>query len=294
MWSVEISAISVYFARAVGTIAAFFFAISIGELIMWIKLKVTVKVMLLAILSVSFLGSCASTGEVSSNGWDVNELNSVLAGVQRYKEDKSRDAARKPAEVITFFGVEPGMTAMDYFAAGGWYTEVLSNAVGAGGKVYSQNLPSYLVMREGAAEKAISARLANDRLANVTRVDADLKDVPIPAGTVDVIVTALNLHDLYYMMSPEVLATSLNNFKSLLAPGGVLGIIDHVGSPDGNNKQLHRIDPNLLIKYVEEAGFKIEARSEILSNANDDHTSGVFSPGIRGNTDRFLLRARKL
>jgi|TARA_B110000240_G_C13183263_1_gene318691 predicted methyltransferase len=38
-----------------------------------------------------------------------------------------------------FLGIGKGMTVVDVIAAGGYYTEVLSVAVGASGKVYAQN-----------------------------------------------------------------------------------------------------------------------------------------------------------
>ena len=43
----------------------------------------------------------------------------------RSEADRARDAGRKPAAVIDFLGIEPGMTVLDMFAASGWYTEVL-------------------------------------------------------------------------------------------------------------------------------------------------------------------------
>ena len=53
----------------------------------------------------------------------------------RSDEDKARDEARKPAEVLEFLGLKPGDTVVDIWASGGWYTEVLSNAVGDEGHV---------------------------------------------------------------------------------------------------------------------------------------------------------------
>ena len=41
------------------------------------------------------------------------------------------------------------------------------------------------------------------------------------------------------------------------------------------------------------AGFKLEAESNILRNAADDHTLTVFDPAIRGHTDQVAYRFRK-
>jgi len=65
------------------------------------------------------------------------------------------------------------MTVMDLLASGGWYTEVLSVAVGPEGTVYAQNPPMLLGFNDNAYDKAITARLADNRLPNVIRLDRD-------------------------------------------------------------------------------------------------------------------------
>ena len=53
---------------------------------------------------------------------------------------------------------------------------------------------------------------------------------------------------------------------------------------------LHRIDPAVVRADFEKAGFVLEAESDMLANPEDDHTTGVFSPDIRGKTDRFVMK----
>jgi predicted methyltransferase len=211
----------------------------------------------------------------------------------RSPEDMARDAARKPAEVLAFLGVEPGMTVLDQFASAGWYTEVLSSAVGPEGRVIAQNAPRMLEMREGANEKAISARLADGRLANVERLNADLGELGLEPESLDMAFTALNFHDYYYLMSPEMAANALAEIYAALKPGGVLGLVDHAGAPDGDNAKLHRIDPQIARDMAADAGFILEAESDLLGHPEDDLTLMVFDPTIRGKTDRFVLRLRK-
>ena len=109
------------------------------------------------------------------------DLAEELAASGRSDEDKARDAARRPAEVLAFLGVEPGMTVMDLLASGGWYTEVLSVAVGSEGTVYAQNPPMLLGRNDGAYDKAITARLAGSRLPNVIRLDHEVNNTGIGA-----------------------------------------------------------------------------------------------------------------
>ena len=221
------------------------------------------------------------------------DLRSLLASDSRSAEDRARDAGRKPADVVEFLGIESGMRVIDVIAAGGYYTEVLALAVGPEGHVVAQNPQAVLEFREGANEKAISARLADNRLPNVSRVNGNFDAVPTDDGQFDAAITALNFHDLYNGRGPEVALAALQAIHGLLKPGGVFGLIDHAGVADADNAALHRIEKSLAIETAEAAGFVVEGDSDLLANPDDDHTQGVFAEGLRGNTDRFVLKLRK-
>jgi len=194
---------------------------------------------------------------------------------------------------MQFFGVKPGMTTVDIIALGGYITEVLSVAVGPNGKVYAQNPPIALQMRDGMYAKAITERLANNRLKNVVRVDADLPaSAQIPPGSVDVVITAMNYHDVRNM-NPAAGPGFLKAVYSMLKPGGVLGVTDHVGNDGADNAALHRIPKHFLLEDAKEAGFTVDGESNILAHAADDHTKVVFDPTLRGKTDQFVVRLRK-
>ena len=198
-----------------------------------------------------------------------------------------------PHEVLDWLGIGPGMTVMDLVASGGWYTEVLSIAVGPEGVVYAQNPPMIYNFRDGFYEKAMSARLADGRLANVVRLDRDINETGLQPGTLDAAITALNFHDI--VNNPggaEAGAGFLATVKALLKPGGVLGLIDHVGDPDKNNTELHRLDVEAALPIIEAAGFEMAA-SDLLRNPDDDRTAMVFNPAIRGQTDRVLYKLTK-
>jgi predicted methyltransferase len=217
----------------------------------------------------------------------VARMRTALAAPERPAANKSRDATRKPIETVQFFGIETGDNVIDMVAAGGWFTEVLSAAVGPGGKVYSQN-PAFLVP---ADEKQL-----HDRLGNVQAVHVPLGQAGI--GSLDAAVTAMNLHDVYngYAGQAGGEASAVEFLKAIhavLKPGGVLGVIDHVGIAGQDNAALHRMLPQQARDVLVKAGFTIEAESTILANSADDHTKNVFDPAIMGRTDQFMFRARK-
>jgi len=240
------------------------------------------------ILSSVVAGALAASLMVSTAATDIAAGGNAAP---RPEADVARDAGRMPFAVLAFLGVEPGMTALDVIAAGGYYTEVLSNAVGAEGIVYTQNPAQVLRMFDGRNDRALTERLADNRLPNVRRLDREMSDLGLSEGSVDVAITALNFHDVYNG-SPEAAQAMLATIRGLLKPGGVLGIVDHVGAPGADNAKLHRIDPALAIAAAETAGFKVEV-SDLLANPDDDHSLMPFAPEIRGQTDRFLLKLTK-
>lgn len=220
-------------------------------------------------------------------------LPAKLASEERAGADRLRDPGRKPEEVLTFLGVKRGMTAVDVIAAGGYYTEVLSLAVGSNGTVYAQNPKRVLEFRDGVNDKTLTERLAGNRLPNVIRWDREFADLGIEGASVDVAITALNYHDVYNGSGKDAAVGFSRAILSILKPGGIFGVIDHSGSPHQDNVKLHRIEIHLVLETLEQAGFEIEATSDLLRNPGDDLTRMVFDPDIRGRTDRFLIRARK-
>jgi len=220
------------------------------------------------------------------------DLRTLLASENRAAPDRARDEGRRPADVVEFLGIEPGMRVIDLIAAGGYYTEVLSLAVGEGGHVVAQNSPAVLQMRDGANEKAISARLADNRLPNVSRMNKSVADLLPEDGPFDAAVTALNFHDIYNRRGAEATVGALQKITSILKPGAVLGIIDHVGDAGADNAALHRIEIVHVLEIIEAAGLIVASDNDLLRNEADDHSLFVFDESVRGKTDRFLLKIR--
>lgn len=223
----------------------------------------------------------------------ARDLAMLLASESRPAADRERDTGRKPAEVIAAVGIEPGMNVIDIIAAGGWYTEVLSIAVGRDGHVVSQNPPFVLQMRDGANEIALSERLANDRLPNVSRLNKEIAELTLDDGPFDAAITALNLHDVYNRNGEEAAIGMMQSVFAVLKPGGVFGVIDHQGNEDQDNVAVHRMLKSDAMRVAEAAGFVVEADSGILHVHTDDRTQHVFAEGVRGKTHRFLLVLRK-
>ena len=220
------------------------------------------------------------------------DLTAILSSDSRSEEDRARDASRKPSEVLDFLGHRNwhGCSRLDGCR---WL-------VFRGTRPYrrckrqrgSAKPPFILAFRDGANGIALNKRIGA-RLTNVTRVDSSWAELGASGAQYDAAISALNIHDAYYLQSPEAAAEMLSSTYAVLKPGGVLGIIDHNGNAGADNNALHRIEKSLAIELALAAGFLIEGDSSLLSNSGDDHTLMVFDEGIRGKTDRFLLKLRK-
>jgi predicted methyltransferase len=246
------------------------------------------KLLPIALAAVTAL--CAFTAQAQN----AANLNAALANESRAEADRDADARRKPAETLDFLGIGPGMMVVDLIASGGYYTEVLSNAVGPRGKVYMQNAPSALEGERGArTEQAINSRLAGARLANVERLNRDASDLGLPANSLDAAVIALEYHELFRSADPDAEMKFLNEMKRVLKSGGILGVIDHAGNPGNDNGPMHRAELQKVLDGAAAAGFIVDGTSDLLRNPADDRSLTVFDASIRGVTDQFIVKLRK-
>ena len=226
---------------------------------------------------------------------DKDALRLAISGPDREVTDFARDAVRKPVEVLDFLGLEAGMTVLDLYAAGGYYTFILSKAVGGEGIVYAQNTPRglrFVEDRQSISQgEALNAKIEQGELSNVRQIVRPLREIGLPENSLDRVIIAQTLHD-YYNPNPERALEMLLQVKALLKPGGVVGITDHIGLAGRDNRDLHRMETQQAIDIAEQAGFIVES-SELLHSPLDDHSRNIFDPLLNRNTDRFLLKLQK-
>lgn len=252
------------------------------------KPKALISKTLLALSMAGVLAACQTT----TQGSNVEDFAQQLASSDRPDTDKARDAGRKPAQVMDFFGVEPGMTVMELLSSGGYYTEILSQRVAGDGKVIAQNNRFILDVFDGRFAKEFESRFESNRLNNVDHYVKEFGEFDI-TNQVDVVTVVLNYHDMYSNFPKEKRMKVLGQIKKALKSGGVVGVID-MESNNGNQKDLHRISQDLVIADFAEAGFKLDAKADFLKNSNDDYSKMVFDPSVRGKTDRFVFRFTKV
>jgi len=250
------------------------------------------------LILISFLIPLNSYGQIL----DAAELTALLNHPARPAQDKSRDKNRKPAKLMKFAEVGKDKVILDIYAGGGWYSELFSLAVGNLGKVYAHN--DHLTWRFGKQE--MQERTKNNRLSNLVRIEPlEIEDIALPDASVDIAFMAINYHDLYFISrirnnAKETMRSgfvdykkALSNIKRMLKKEGILVLTDHSALPGSGYQaanDLHRIDPNIVKYELAAAGFILTEQAFYLQNPNDDLTKSVFTPELRGRTDRFIFK----
>lgn len=216
----------------------------------------------------------------------------AVAHPDRSEADRQRDARSQPAEMMAFMGVEPGMTVLDVFSGGGYYSELLSYVVGDGGKVYAHTNAAY----QGWVGDQYNTRFADNRLSNVVTHVAEVDDLALDDDSLDLALMVMSYHDVYYTTDgwpPIDSGDFIGQIYQALKPGGTLVVIDHVaeaGTGSTSVQDLHRIDPEYARKDFEIAGFVFVKSSDALQNPADVHSLSSFDPQVRGKTDKFAFR----
>lgn len=254
-------------------------------------------------LCLSFALALAAPSVVQAQ--DQAALAQVLASDHR-ADDRARDAWRNPSETLTFFGVEPGMTVVDYMPAGGWYSRVLIPYLGESGTYIGLNpelhpsLTGYWDMYRAAATRipTDAQQWVGDIGADVVGLNTDDEAVAAHAGTAD---RFLIFREIHNMRRQGWLHDSLVTARTLLKDDGLLGVVQHRAAADapaayvlGDNGYQREQD---VIALFEAYGFELVARSEINANPADpaDWEGGVWSlpPSFAGAAEGSAERARR-
>lgn len=226
---------------------------------------------------------------------EVTPTAAVQAAVDaedRTETDRALDSQRRPAQVLSFFGIAPRQRVADLFAGTGYTTELLARVVGPEGHVWAQNNAFVL---DRFAREPLSARLERLDAAHVEVAQTEF-DAPIPEGAtaLDAVIFVLAYHDTVWMNADRA-AMNRQIFEAL-RPGGVYGIVDHAAA-EGRGVQdvqtLHRIERDIVIREALEAGFEVDGELDLLRNPDDarDWDASPSAAGERrGTSDRFVLR----
>jgi len=209
----------------------------------------------------------------------ASDINQVLKAPERPQQDKSRDAARKPAEILALVDIKPNMTVVDFIAGRGYYTDLFARILNNSGKLYSV---------KGKLEKRDLSQFNNISVLK----SLDLSEVKAP---VDRIFTALNYHDIINNSGIDR-QKLLNTIYNKLSNNGYFIVIDHNTAPgvgSSQTKKLHRVENTFVLNEIMNAGFILDRSLSVLANPNDHFQLDVWQDNTKGKTDRFVYRFKK-
>jgi len=224
-------------------------------------------------------------------------IAAAVAAPTRSADNVKLDESRKPVEVLSFLGLRPGMHVIDLFGGNRYWTEIIAPVVGPKGHVLVWEPAQFY---DADSKKAFEEFAA--KTPNVTIVSTPFEAISLPKNSADFVMLNLNYHDTYWQndkykiprMDPAVF---LKTVYQAMKPGAVIGVIDHVASPNKDTRatveKFHRIDPEVVKADFKRAGFVLVGSSDMLRNPADDHSLLVFDPKIRGKTDRFVFKFKK-
>src|SRR3954469_17562857 len=222
----------------------------------------------------------------------------AVASPNRSADNVKLDESRQPLQVPTFLGLRAGMRGIDLFGANRYWSEIMAPVVGPKGHVLVWEPTQFYKPDAKTAFEGFAAKNPN-----VSIVASPFEAPSLPKNYADFVMLNLNYHDTYWQsekygiprMDPSAFLKKLN---AAMKRGGIVGVIDHVASPNKDTRAMveaeHRIDPEVVKRDFRRAGFALVGTSNILRNPKDDHSLLVFDPKIRGKTDRFVMKFRKI
>lgn len=277
------------------------------------------------VLSTALLAACASTTPPASadaaavTTMPVAEadaaLGAAIAGNWRDAKNTARDVHRHPQQTLNFFGVEPNQTVIEITPGGGWYAEILAPYLRDNGHYVAAvwddaiaGQPKYRYDLNKTLRAKFAGNAAVYGTPEVRVFDPKAPDFG-PANAADVVLTFRNAHN---WVSDGNAKEYFMAFFAALKPGGTLGVVDHRAKPGTDletMKESGYLTEALVIELAQDAGFVLDAKSEVNANPRDsaDHPNGVWTlpPSNRhdaadaakyqaiGESDRMTLRFKK-
>ena len=155
-----------------------------------------------------------------------------------WHNEKERDDAGEPRQVVRLLGIKSGMTVADIGAGSGYYVVRLSPIVGPRGLIIAQDVvPEYL--------RGLRSRVRDLGLQNVVISLGEPHDPRLPPDSLDV---AILVHMYHEIAQPYGL---LYNLVPALKPGARVGIVDAYGPTSE-----HGTPPSLLGCELAAVGYR--------------------------------------
>ena len=214
----------------------------------------------------------------------------ALTADVRTEAERARDANRKPAETLAFFGLQPDMRVLELLPGGGWYTKILAPVLYDEGELFI-SIGTDRVQENLFGEPGFDRVQVIEAQGEFNRVGRQFEGLSFQAEGMDLVLTFRNLHNFTADGRAAINASAF----AALKPGGHYGVVDHTRRhmQAQNEENWRRMDPVLAIKEIEAAGFEFVDYSTLHYRLDDELRYEVGRRSVSGNTDRFTLLFRK-
>jgi len=256
-----------------------------------------------AILSAAALAACGPRKTGGKPAPDKpTTIEAAVAGAWRVPADRARDPWRHPAQSLTFWGLKPGQTVVEFWPGSGWYTDILAPFLAAtGGKLYAASLqvsePADVAAREtvNAYRRHLEEKPKLYGKVEITAFGPSSGPVA-PAGSADLVLFLRNLHN---WMAAGIAEKAFRDAFAALKPGGALGIEEHRADAGGVPDVLATdgyVQQAYVVQLAQEAGFVLAAEFDgegALTNSNaaavKAYMSFVPPPGAAEQEPQIMM-----
>ena len=226
---------------------------------------------------------------------DVGDtIRAVLKQTYRSAANRARDRNRDPVRAMQFCRLRDDMKVIEFAPGGGWYTELLGPVLKDRGELHIAFSAERLAR--------LDDKLRLEPLSMVHKLPIPVERHPerrkfvfrgLEFGTADADMV-LNIRE-YHNIDLGSVAVFNRAVHAALKPGGYYCIVDHTRrhmAPDERENR-RRLDPVLVIKQVQAAGFRFVDFTDLFFRPDDELRYEVGRSTVTGNTDRFTLLFQK-
>jgi rhodanese-related sulfurtransferase/predicted methyltransferase len=202
--------------------------------------------------------------------------------------EETRETWQKVGEIFAAMAIRPGAVVGDVGAGAGFFTSRLSKAVGPDGKVFAVDIGASVLDR-------LRARVASERLPNVTVVEGAIDDPKLPAAALDAILIVNAYHEMTEY--PAMLA----RMKAALKPDGRLVIVEPIADSRRDRARAdqtrnHEISADYVKEDLKAAGFTQVSLQDPFTSRPGDRAQEwmlVSTPGTRATAAASVWSASK-
>ena len=174
--------------------------------------------------------ACAPFAWAGDNSIE-NRISEAMVGDHRSEANIERNPYRHPLETLTFFGLEDGMTVMEIWPGGGWYTDILAPVMNGHGAYIAASWdvdvpdqPGYRYRLDTALKEKFAA---DPQLYGEPAVVGFSPPQSASLGEADSVDMVLTFRNTHGWVNDGLAEAIFAEFARVLKPGGVLGVVQH-------------------------------------------------------------------